>query len=88
MMNKSQSLPGLGKGLNPLRGYLGSPQQLLTPEEGEAEQLFYALASATVTKGAFQIYGKDLTRRSSHAGAYLTWLIYRGQFPQVRSSPM
>ena len=87
-MNKSQSLPGLGKGLNPLRGYLGSPQPLLTPEEDEAERLFYALASATVTKAAFQIYGKDLMRRSSDAGAYLTWLIYRGQFPQVRSSPM
>ena len=83
-MNKSQSLPGLGKGMSPLRGYLGCPQSLLSPEEVEAEQLFYALASSTVTKGAFQIYGKDLTRRSSHAGAYLTWLVYRGQWPQVR----
>ena len=90
-MNKSQSLPGLGKGMSPLRGYLGSPhpqsQPLLSSEE-EAEQLFYALASATVTKAAFQVYGKDLTRRSSHAGAYLTWLIYRGQFPQVRKGLM
>ena len=87
-MNKSQSLPGLGKGMSPLRAYLGCPQPILSPEEGEAEQLFYALASASVTKGAFQIYGKDLTRRSSHAGAYLTWLIYRGQFPHVRKGPM
>jgi len=73
-MNKSQSLPGLGKGMSPLRGYLDCPQSLLSPEEDEAEQLFYALASSTVTKGAFQIYGKDLTRCSSHAGAYVTWL--------------
>ena len=83
-MNKSQSLPGLGKGMSPLRGYLGCPQSLLSPEEVEAEQIFYALASASITKGGFQVYGKDLTRRSSHAGAYLTWLVYRGQWPQVR----
>ena len=82
-MNKSQSMPGLGKGLNPLRGYLGCPQSLLSGEEVEAEQRFYALASSTVTKDAFQINGKDLARRSSHAGAYLTWLIYRGQWPQI-----
>ena len=67
-MNKSQSLPGLGKGMSPLRGYLGCPQSLLSPEEVEAEQLFYALASASITKGVFQVYGKDLTRCSSHAG--------------------
>ena len=83
-MLKSQSMPGLGKGLNPLRGYLGCSQALLSEEEVEAEQLFYVLASSTVTKGAFQIYGKDLARRSSHAGAYLAWLVYRGQWPQVR----
>ena len=84
-MKKSQSVPGLGKGMSPLRGYLGSPPQPhLSSEENEAEQLFYALASATVTKAAFQIYGKDLTRRSSDAGAYLTFLIYRGKFPRVR----
>ena len=70
--------------MSPLRGYLGCPQSLLSPEEVEAEQLFYALASASISKGAFQLYGKDLTRRSSHAGAYLTWLVYRGQWPQVR----
>ena len=83
-MNKSQSLPGLGKGMSPLRRYLGCPRSLLSPAEVEAEQLFYALASASISKGAFQLYGKDLTRRSSHAGAYLTWLVYRGQWPQVR----
>ena len=87
MIHRAQSLPGLGKGLNPLRGYQGAPQPLFSAEEGEAEQIFYSLASASVTKDAFQIYGKDLTRRSSHAGAYLTWLIYRGQFPQVRKGP-
>ena len=84
-MNNSQSLPGLGKGMSPFHGYLGCPRSLLSPEEFEAEQLFYALASSTVTKGAFQIYGKDLTRRSSHAGAYLAWLVYRGQWPHVRT---
>ena len=84
-MHRSQSMPGLGKGLNPLRGYLGCPQLLVSEEEVEAERLFYALASSTVTMGAFQLLAKELTRRAPHAGAYLTWLIYCGpQWPKVR----
>ena len=53
MIHRAQSLPGLGKGVNPLRGYLGAPQPLFSAEESEAEQLVYALAS----QDAFQIYG-------------------------------
>ena len=53
-MNKSQSLPGLGKGMSPLRGYLGFPRSVLSPEEVEAEQPFYALASASITRVLFK----------------------------------
>ena len=74
-MYRSQSIPGLGKGGNPLHAYRGDS----CPLDLGAEGLYYALASSTVTKGAFQILAKDLTRRSADAGAYLTWLIlYRG----------
>ena len=86
-MNKSQSLSGLGKGLSPLRGYLGCPQSLLSPEEVESEAIYYAAISATLTKAAFAILAKDLARRSPDAGAYLAWLIYRGwQWPAVAAS--
>ena len=84
---RSQSMPGLGKSDNPLRAYQGCSRTLLSPEEVEAERLFYAIASSTITKGAFQILAKDLTRRSTDAGAYLTWLIYRGpQWPIVAAA--
>ena len=84
MMYRSQSAPGLGKGGNPLHAYAGDSRSLLSPEEVEAEALYYAAISATLTKAAFAILAKDLTRRSSDAGAYLTWLIYRGQsWPKV-----
>ena len=58
----------------------------LSAEEEEAERLYYALASCVLVKGSFQIQAKDLTRRSAHAGAYLTWLImYRGpRWPDIR----
>ena len=56
----------------------------LSPEEVEAESLYYAVASSTVTKGAFRILAKDLTRKSPDAGSYLTWLTYRSpKWPQV-----
>ena len=83
-MYRSKSAPGLGKGDNPLQGYLGDSRSILAPEEVEAEALYYALASSTLTKSAFQILAKDLTRQSANAGAYLTWLIYRGpRWPKV-----
>ena len=84
-MYRSQSMAGLGKGRNPLRGYLGSPQLLLS-EEAEAERLYYAVVSSTVTRGSLQILAKELTRRAPHADAYLAWLIYRGpQWPKIRA---
>ena len=56
----------------------------LSPEEVEAERLYYAAISASLTKKAFTILAKDLSRRSTEASAYLTWLIYRGQeWPKV-----
>ena len=86
-MYRSQSAPGLGKGVNPLRAYAGDSRSLLSPEEVEAEALYYAAISATLTKAAFTILAKDLTRRSTDAGAYLTWLIYRGwQWPTVAAA--
>ena len=84
-MYRSQSAPGLGKGGNALRAYAGDSRSLLlSPEEVEAEALYYAAISASLTKVAFAILAKDLARRSPDAGAYLTWLIYRGwQWPAV-----
>jgi hypothetical protein len=84
-MHRSQSAPGLGKGGNALRAYAGDSRSLpLSPEEVEAEGIYYAAASASLTKAAFAILAKDLARRSPDAGAYLTWLIYRGwEWPAV-----
>ena len=82
----AQSGPGLGKGYNPLQGYRGDARSLLplSHEEEEAERLYYAVVSSSLTKHTFQILAKDLARRSEDAGAYLTWLIYRGhQWPNV-----
>ena len=74
-MFRCQSAPGLGKGLNPLQGYVGDSRPLpLSGEELEAERIYYAAISG-LTKGAFTILAKDLTRRNRDAGAYLTWLI-------------
>ena len=85
-MFRCQSAPGLGKGLNPLQGYVGDSRSLLTlsGEELEAERIYYAAISG-LTKDAFTILAKDLTRRNREAGAYLTWLITcRGrQWPTV-----
>ena len=80
-MIRAQSAPELGKGRNPLQWYRGDARALLplSSEELEAERLYYATISATLTKTAFAILAKDLARRSTDAGAYLTWLIYRGQ---------
>ena len=89
MLFRSQSAPELGKGRNPLQGYSGDARSLLplSPEEEEAERLYYALVSASLTKKAFQILAKDLARRSEDAGAYLTWLVYREhRWPKVKAA--
>ena len=88
-MNKSQSAPGLGKGQNPLIGYVPDERSLLTFSAGEeeAEKLYYALASSSLTKSAFTLLAKDLTRRSDDGGAYLTYLICRGhKWPTVAAA--
>ena len=85
-MYKSHSAPGLGKGGNALHAYAGDSRSLLplSSEEVDAEDIYYAAISATLTKAAFAILAKDLARRSPDAGAYLTWLVYRGrQWPAV-----
>jgi hypothetical protein len=56
----------------------------LSSEELQAEQIYYGLCSWSLTKKAFVIYSKDLEARSPIAGAYLRWLILRGQeWPKV-----
>ena len=85
-MIRSQSAPELGKGRSPLQGFQGDSRSLLTlsTEEEEAERLYYSLASCSITKTAFSVYARELTRRSEAAGAYLTWLICRGRdWPKV-----
>ena len=87
-MNRSQSNPELGKGMNPLRGYVPDERSLLTisPGEEEAEKLYYAAISG-LTKSAFTILAMDLTRRSADGGAYLTHLICRGHtWPTVAAA--
>ena len=68
-MNRSQSNPELGKGMNPLRGYVPGERSLLTLSAGEveAEKLYYAAISG-LTKSAFTILAKDLSRRSEDGG--------------------
>ena len=88
-MLRSHSTPELGKGDHPLQGYRGDARSLLplSPEEEEAERIYYAAISASLPKHAFVILAKDLSRRSTDAGAYLTWLILRGhQWPKVAAS--
>ena len=87
-MFRSQSSPELGKGRNPLQGY-DAYSLALTPEdeeeEEEAERLYYSLCSASQSNKSLVTLAKDLSRRSQDAGAYLTWLIYRGHtWPKVR----
>jgi hypothetical protein len=56
----------------------------LSVEEEEAERIYYALVSSTLTKRAFVIISKDLDSRSPLAAMYLRWLILRGQeWPRV-----
>ena len=87
VMFRSASAPELGKGFNPLVGYRGDTRESLSIEEEEAEQLYYSLCSASQSKQSFAILAKDLHRRSSAAGAYLTWLIYRGRtWPRVAAA--
>jgi len=88
-MNRSQSNPELGKGMNPLRGYVPDERSLLTFSTGEeeAEKIYYALASSSLSKSAFTILAKDLTRRSADGGAYLTHLIRCGHtWPTVAAA--
>ena len=60
--------------------------ETLSNEELEAEKLYYALVSWSLGKRAFVIYSKDLEARSPIAGAYLKFLILRGQeWPKVRA---
>ena len=79
VMYRSRSAPGLGlgTGIDPSRGYrFDSVSTLsLTLEEEEAERLYYAARSTSLTKAAFKIHAKDLSRRSIEGSAYLTWLI-------------
>ena len=85
VMFRSVSTPELGKGSNPLSGYTGGGSRDFSIEKEETERLYYSAISATQPKKSFAILAKDLHRRSSAAGAYLTWLIYRGQaWPNVR----
>ena len=60
-MRNSQSAPGLGKGINPLQMYLGESRSMLpfSPEKLEAEHLYYAAISTSLTKGAFTIRGQE-----------------------------
>ena len=51
----------------------------LSSEEIQAEKIYYALVSWSLCKKAFVIKSKDLETRSPIAGAYLRWLILRGQ---------
>ncbi len=61
---------------------------LLSPEELEAERLYYALCSWSLCKRAFVIYSKDLAARIEVAGEYLRWLILRVQeWPRVGRGP-
>ena len=53
--------------------------ETLSNEELEAEKLYYTLVSWSLGKRGFCILAKDLTARSEVAGAYLRWLILRGQ---------
>ena len=53
--------------------------ETLSSEELEAEKLYYALVSWSLGNLAFCIRAKDLDSRSAVAGAYLRWLILRGQ---------
>ena len=58
--------------------------ETLSSEELEAERIYYGLCSWSLTKKAFVIYSKTLDARSPEAGAYLRWLILRGQeWPKV-----
>ena len=88
-MYRSQSAPGLGKGQNPLIGYVADERSMFTLPAGEeeAEKIYYAAISASLCKSAFAILAKDLTRRSEDGGAYLTYLICRGhKWPTVAAA--
>ena len=83
-MRRYHSAPPLGRDADPQWKY---PSPLLlpfSPEEEEAERLYYAAISG-LPKRAFTIQAKDLSRRSPEAANYLTWLIiHRGRlWPSV-----
>ena len=79
---------GLGRDLysNNVTKLSAFPPQMptLSSEELEAERIYYGLCSWSLTKRAFVIVSKDLEAHSPEAGAYLRWLILRGQaWPRV-----
>ena len=81
-MPRSRSAPPLGRDTDPQWRYPSASRLLLplSPEEEEAERIYYAAISTSLPKRAFTILAKDLSRRSPEAASYLTWLIlYRGQ---------
>ena len=85
-MFRFRSTPELGNCRNPLEDFrcIAVCKTVMSAEELEAESIYYAAVSAGLCKCAFMILANDLTRRSEVAGAYLTWLIYRGhQWPGV-----
>ena len=84
-MRRSRSAPALGRDADPQWSYPSPLMLPFSPEEEEAERLYFAAISTSLPKRAFTILAKDMSRRSTEASAYLTWLIYRGQaWPKVR----
>ena len=62
-MYRSQSVPGLGKGLNPLRGYLGCSQSpLVSPEEMEAFSKAQRDAWAAKSPAEMEAISKNLSK--------------------------
>jgi hypothetical protein len=78
----THGVPPVSEGTPTHSGGTRMPLLLLpvSPEEEEAERLYYAAISTSLPKRAFTILAKDLSRRSPEAASYLTGLIlYRGQ---------
>lgn len=56
----------------------------VSEEEEEAEQLYYAVITHTLTKKAACILARSLESRSPVAAQYLRWLLARAQWPTQR----
>ena len=76
MLRKASSNPELGKN-NPSLSQETCALQPFGNVEIEAERLFYALFTVSISKSEVCILSKDLTRRDAVAGAYLFWLVER-----------